>query len=62
MSRCTEAGLVDSLTPDQLDRIGVHPAMGPLPIRLWLEFFLLHEAHHLYTILQRLRIASAPAS
>jgi hypothetical protein len=27
-------------------------------VPLWLEFFLLHEAHHLYAILFRLRESS----
>jgi hypothetical protein len=26
-----------------------------MALSLWLEFFLVHEAHHLYVILQRLR-------
>jgi hypothetical protein len=30
----------------------VHPLLGPMPIPLWLEFFLLHEGHHLYTIMK----------
>jgi len=38
------------LGPEELSRKGVHPKLGVMPIPLWLEFFLLHEAHHLYTI------------
>jgi hypothetical protein len=26
-----------------------------MPLALWIEFFLVHEAHHLYTILRRVR-------
>ena len=34
----------------ELDRPGIHTRLGPLALSLWLEFFLLHEAHHLYVI------------
>ena len=33
-----------------LDRMGIHPKYGRFAIKEWTEFFLLHEAHHLYTI------------
>ena len=42
---------VDGLTGEQLSHTGVHPKLGKLNIPLWLEFFLLHEAHHLYRVL-----------
>ena len=42
---------VEPLDQDQMQRIGVHPRLGPMPISLWLEFFILHEGHHLYTIM-----------
>jgi uncharacterized damage-inducible protein DinB len=44
--------LVESLEDSQFGRVGVHPLLGPMPIPLWLEFFLLHEGHHLYTIMR----------
>jgi hypothetical protein len=44
--------LVSHLPVDKLDRIGVHPKYGKLTISDWTEFFLLHEAHHLFTIFQ----------
>jgi uncharacterized damage-inducible protein DinB len=47
--------LIQSLSPDQLARAGVHPALGPMDIPLWIEFFLLHEAHHFYVVMQRVR-------
>jgi hypothetical protein len=47
--------LVDSLDDDDLGRVGVHPALGPLGIPDWLEFFLLHEGHHLYQAMLRVR-------
>jgi hypothetical protein len=50
--------LVQRVTPlddAELARIGVHSAFGPLPLAAWIEFFLLHEAHHLYVIMGRAR-------
>lgn len=44
--------LIVHLPPDKLDRIGLHPKYGKLNIVDWTEFFLLHEAHHLYAIFQ----------
>jgi hypothetical protein len=42
--------------PDHaLDRAGIHPVFGKMPLLLWIEFFLLHEAHHLLAVLQRVR-------
>ena len=43
-----------ALTPEQLRRTGVHAKFGPMDVPRWLEFFLVHEAHHLYVSLQRL--------
>lgn len=36
-------------------RVGIHSAFGEMTLSLWLEFFLVHEAYHLYVILQRIR-------
>lgn len=33
-----------------LNRIGVHPKFGRLTVIDWIEFYLLHEAHHIFTI------------
>jgi hypothetical protein len=33
-----------------LNRMASHPRFGLLTVTDWTEFFLLHEAHHLYTI------------
>jgi len=44
--------LITHLSPDKLERTGTHPKYGKLNILEWSEFFLLHEAHHLYTIFQ----------
>jgi uncharacterized damage-inducible protein DinB len=45
--------LTTSLSTDQLARIGIHPAFGPMTLAQWLDFFLIHEAHHLYVIMNR---------
>jgi hypothetical protein len=50
---------VAAIPPADLARRGVHPVMGAMPIPLWLEFFLLHEAHHLFGVLQLVRAAAA---
>jgi uncharacterized damage-inducible protein DinB len=39
-----------SLTKDQLSRTGIHPVLGSMALAEWIEFFLLHEAHHIMTI------------
>ena len=39
--------------PDsELEKKGTHPAFGEMNMLQWLNFFLLHEAHHLFTILK----------
>jgi hypothetical protein len=40
---------------DQRSRIGIHGVLGGMTIPEWIEFFLLHEAHHLYVAMQRAR-------
>ena len=44
-----------SLSKEDFERTGVHPKFGPMSLSLWLEFFLVHEAHHLYVVLQLVR-------
>ncbi len=39
-----------SLPEYDFDKIGTHPAYGKMNVIQWLNFFLLHEAHHLFTI------------
>lgn len=39
-----------NLTPKELNRTGTHKKFGTMNIVEWIEFFLLHEAHHIYTI------------
>ncbi len=45
---------VSQLSEADLGRTGVHPLFGTMNVVQWLEFFLLHEAHHLYLVMLRL--------
>lgn len=42
--------LVTTLDDKSLQRTGTHEKYGKLSVLQWAEFFLLHEAHHLFTI------------
>lgn len=44
-----------SLSEEDFARTGIHPKFGAMSLSLWLEFFLVHEAHHLYVVLQLVR-------
>ena len=47
------AGIIDLLTgmdKTALKNTGRHPRYGLLTVTQWTEFFLLHEAHHLFTL------------
>lgn len=46
---------LEKLSDDDILRTAVHPRFGEMNLIQWLEFFLLHEAHHLYVIMQRVR-------
>jgi len=39
-----------SFKETDLEKVGSHPAYGRMNLLQWLNFFLLHEAHHLFTI------------
>lgn len=41
-----------SLNEAELNLIGIHKKFGKLTVTQWTEFFLLHEAHHIFTIFQ----------
>jgi len=43
-------GLVSKLNKNELRRTGAHAKFGKLTALEWTECFLLHEAHHLFTI------------
>jgi hypothetical protein len=52
-----------SLSDQDFQRIGVHPRFGELALLQWLEFFLVHEGHHLYLVFQQVRmLRQKPAS
>ena len=41
---------LQTLSEKDLQRTGLHPKYGKMTITVWTEFFLLHEAHHLFSI------------
>ena len=41
---------IAQLSETTLRREGVHPLYGSFSINQWTDFFLLHEAHHLFSI------------
>ena len=45
--------LVRGLSQAEAIRVGIHPLFGEMSLALWVEFFLLHEAHHLYVVMTR---------
>ena len=49
-SRETIINFFEFLTDEQLERTGTHSKFGELTTTEWLHFFLLHEAHHFFTI------------
>lgn len=51
--------LVKGLSPAEAERVASHPLFGEMGLGLWLEFFLLHEAHHLYVMMMRLAQANS---
>jgi hypothetical protein len=44
--------LIGQLNEENLKRTGRHKAYGPITLARWFDVFLLHEAHHLWTIFQ----------
>lgn len=48
---------LEKLSDEQLMLTGLHPAFGAIDVPTMLEMFLLHEAHHFYTVFQRIREA-----
>jgi hypothetical protein len=50
----TQRGMIinklQGMNETELKRTATHPRYGLLDIAQWTEFFLLHEAHHLYTV------------
>ena len=48
-------GRFENLTENDLKRAGLHSNFGKLNVLDWTEFFLLHEAHHFFTIFKLAR-------
>lgn len=44
---------IKGLSDAETDRVGIHPLLGRMDLTRWVEFFLLHEAHHLYKLMIR---------
>ena len=47
------AARMASLKEEDFGKMGQHPAFGQMNILQWLNFFLLHEAHHLFAIFKQ---------
>lgn len=47
--------VVRGMSEAELQRVGVHPMYGAMPLVRWLEFFFAHEGHHLYLAVRRAR-------
>jgi hypothetical protein len=45
-----------SLSDEDFFRTGIHSKFGEMPLALWLEFFLVHEGHHLNVVLGHRKI------
>lgn len=50
--RKTLLAMLSALGQAQLSRPALHPAYGRMELIAWIEFFTLHEGHHLYSIFQ----------
>jgi hypothetical protein len=48
--------LITNLPDGQLSLKGTHPKYGTLTVTEWTEFFLLHEAHHLFTMFKLAKV------
>ena len=46
--------VIQGLSEVDASRVGIHPLFGEMEVAGWVEFFLLHEAHHLYKVMIRL--------
>jgi hypothetical protein len=48
--RAVLIGIAGGLDEASFRRTGLHPKFGLLNMEQWMDFFLLHEAHHLFTM------------
>ena len=44
------AAEINNINEEELQKTGGHPVFGQMNLLQWLNFFLLHEANHLFTI------------
>lgn len=44
------AAEINTISDESIQRTGTHPFYGQMNLLQWMNFFLLHEAHHLFTI------------
>jgi hypothetical protein len=64
IDRLAIAARLKGMTEPALQRTGLHPHYGRLTMLEWTEFFLLHEAHHMFTLfmlVRDLRMSADPA-
>ncbi len=47
---------VNNLDVSELEKTATHQKFGKMNVVQWIEFFLLHEAHHIYTIFKLSKI------
>lgn len=47
-------GVFEPLQLDDLSRPGIHPKFGEMTLSEWVSFFLLHESHHMWVMVQLL--------
>ncbi|HEY7402076.1 MAG TPA: DinB family protein [Candidatus Angelobacter sp.] len=45
-----------SLSEEDFSRTGIHSKFGEMSLALWLEFFLVHEGHHLNVVLSHRKL------
>lgn len=57
--RNTLIAKVDAISEEEMQRRGIHGVYGQFSIAQWLEMFVLHEAHHLFTIFQLIHVKQA---
>jgi len=46
---------ISGLSEADLGSVAYHPKFGKMTVVQWAEFFLLHEAHHIYSIFTQTR-------
>ena len=61
-SRAHIIAWVAALSPADAARCGIHPVFGTQSVGDMLEFFLLHEGHHLYVMMTRIGDAKSRAA